>query len=250
MASQIRFRSVMHPESTGYILLGSYFDRPDRLQGCRAYEVASWVLRFDTLGDGFVQHAPEMPVLTSADTMTDVLASLAMLCQENPEALEIVAREWPSLDEISTSRVLKAAKIKYREDKRQYINTADLTVSTAESKRHDKRWIELYPMMDGIVHQVFCLCNINRSCLDGIGIYAQYAAILDTLSEHGIIGYTTVGALRTEFKEDMSALLSTAFGALSALVKSQRSRAYADRAMACFTSNLANRARNELANSA
>ncbi len=251
MASQIRFPSVMHPETTGYILLGSYFDRPDRLRGNRIYEVADWVLRFDTLGDGMTQHAPEMSVPTTCDNMTDVLGSLAILCQENPAALEMTAHNWPMFDEVSRPRVITASKIKYREDKRQYVNVNDLSVSSADSKRHDKRWIEMYsPLDDNRLQTIFQLLNLEHRDLSGIAVYGRYMAIIDTLHDEGAIGCVSIGSIRSEFNDDHAGLLANSWSALASLVQSHQSRGHADRSLECFRSNLANRARIELAHSA
>ncbi len=251
MSSQIRFPSLMHPESTGYILLGSYFDRPERLRSSRIYEVADWLLRFDTMGDGMTQHAPEMSVPTTCDNMTDVLASLAAVCQDNPDALKMTAHNWPMFDEVSRQRVITASKIKYREDKRQYVNINDLSVSSADSKRHDKRWIEMYaPLADNRLQTIFQLVNLCHRDLSGIEVYGRYQAILDTLQEEGAIGHVPIGSIRAEFKDDFTGLLSGAWSALTSLVRSHQAREQANRSLDCFRSNLANRARIQMAHSA
>lgn len=141
---------------------------------------------YDTYGDGFVQHSPETPI--PIKYFGDWCASLALFIQNEEEAgrrdaVALLAHHWPSRhgEAFERSKIIKASKIRYKgyEDgtkrwKRQYINETELTVSTADSKRHDKRWRELPESIDGTVEGIFYLLNLSGRTLSALN------AICDT----------------------------------------------------------------------
>jgi hypothetical protein len=81
---------------------------------------------------------------------------------EAPEHIEIVHRRWFS-EWDSYASLLAAKKVLYKEGKYQWFSKEDFKVSTAPSKRHDKRWEEVPQWADGSVASIYRLISDYNS---------------------------------------------------------------------------------------
>lgn len=141
------FRSQFHGDTLAYVWdLDRWEWRNQGIHGPAA--------QFQTYGDGMVQHSGEFAV--GNEQLADFLISLSAHLLENPADVELVARRWPDVP--TAARVEFFAKLRYDEKKRRYYNRSDLKVSTAESKRHDRRWEEVPTSADGSLEAVLRLC--------------------------------------------------------------------------------------------
>jgi hypothetical protein len=122
---------------------------------------------FQTYGDGLTQHAPSTPALK--EDMADYLASLASWLVNNPGDIEEVRRFY---DPIQRRKVLFAATIKHK-DKRQWYSMVEEKVSSADSRRHDRRWNEVPDWANGSAEAIFRLC-----LADHWGTLERYQAAL------------------------------------------------------------------------
>ncbi len=101
-----------------------------------------WAKMYMTYGDGQVQHSAETPF--ARELLPDFLGSLAnaIAAVEEParrQMLEIVSKHWPR-HPIGKAKIRFALSLKCNEKKTQYYNVQECKVSTAESKKNDRRW--------------------------------------------------------------------------------------------------------------
>lgn len=85
---------------------------------------------------------------------------------DHPEDIPVIYRKFGS--DIRKRTAIFAATVKYREDKRAYYSIRDEKVSTADSRRYDKRWEEVPSWANGGIDSVWRLCCTNdaHSTLD------------------------------------------------------------------------------------
>lgn len=122
------------------------------------YHSNGWVLSahaawYQTYGDGNIQHSHD--VICGVRHFFEWTASFADYLLKHPEV------ELPSyplgLPTVNREQVEFLLSVKFREDKRQWYNPGDRKVSASESKRHDKRWIEVPRWADGTIDSAFAL---------------------------------------------------------------------------------------------
>jgi hypothetical protein len=223
MGQSIRFPSLGNPEAA-YLLHSSLFaydfgshDAHDR--------IAPWAGVYQTYEDRLVQHSPDC--CAPVEDMGDDLVSLTTFCldPENGEALEIAASHWKSLDlyneATKRSTILKASRIRHKEGKPRYIKIRDLTVSSSEGKRFDRRWQEIVPWMDGSVDSTFGLVTMGQGRSYGLERYVVLNRIIQALcDEDG----TVHGAPEDHFKGFKGQHLDRAFGAFESLMVAHQNR--------------------------
>ncbi len=193
--------------------------------------LCAWSGIYETYGDRNIQHSHETPVQDIH--FADWCASLASHCRHNPDDLDIVAKNWPREDSKELLQFL--ATIRHKDGKRVYFSRPDKKTSSADSKRHDRRWEEIPEWANGSVSAVAGLLNVGDRYL--IEVYAAWKQIADM---HGT--YIEIGEqLKLEgFNPDDS------FTLIDSLVQSHRMRAYADRCAEVYAFNLsASRAKAE-----
>ncbi len=188
------FRSRKAPTEFGYrVSRDTEFDY--RFRG-----VCRWATFYQTYGDGDVQHSKEVPF--STEMLEDFLGSLACYLAEcatpgcYDESMAIVAAHWPR-QENSTARIRFALSLKYREDKTTYYSVGDCKTSTAESKRHDKRWDKVHDAMDGGIKGAVAVLNTG-SCYDTLHSLKAWMEVCDVFGEQND-GYCPVNVWE-EFK--------------------------------------------------
>ena len=160
MRKDFRFESLTRKE-TGYSWESNYnahdngyFRQPGR---CIAPEVNE----YQTYGDGMTQHSKSWVV--SSDNIQDFLVSLVVFLKDNPDYIETVSGRWPH-DEIPRDRVRFYEGLRYDPEKhRQLYNNETKKKSSADSKRHDKRWQEVPNFADG---SFICLLYTSPSPRD------------------------------------------------------------------------------------
>jgi len=179
MKKDFRFESLAR-DGIGYAWESNYsmnnngfFRQPSR---CIAPEVNE----FQTYNDGMIQHGPLYAV--SAENIQDFLVSLLIFlkdCHGNSE-LETVSERWPH-DRISRDRAKFYEGLRYDPDEhRQTLyNNETMKKSNAESKRFDKRWIEIPNFADGSFIAVFrFFVESHFSALERYSLYQNIGQIM------------------------------------------------------------------------
>jgi hypothetical protein len=158
MVNEFRFLSVSSPEELGYIVSRDsmkWYTRNARLGGA-----APWAAAYSTGGDGLTQHAGEDVI--GKPFFADFLASLALhLASRGIEArheeLEAMARNWPKFRPRDLDRARFFATLRYKPEKYQWFSADECRVSSADSRRHDRRWTEVPSYADGSLKATWML---------------------------------------------------------------------------------------------
>ena len=146
----IRFPSIKNSDKIGYAWgyeSNSYRNR-----------VAYDAHQFMTYGDGMCQHSP-MGNLEPGNTI-DFLYSMADHLLKNPADLDIARSGWAYDESVQTIAFL--ASLHWKEGKTKYYSFGDMKVSSADSKRYDKRWAEIPEYADGTLNAVYRMFLANR----------------------------------------------------------------------------------------
>ncbi len=130
---------------------------------------------FQTFGDGLTQHSVDSSV--NVDLLADYLLSLtaAMLVDHD------LAKEMQyTLSQRPTEQALRfAATVIYRPGKTRYFSLDQLKISASDSKRHDKRYIEMNEAHDGSPRAM--LRVLTPEYAHGFQVYATAEAVRDWL---------------------------------------------------------------------
>jgi hypothetical protein len=178
-AMEYRFASLLHPDTTGYLVSTdstAYWDQAYRAVG----PLCTWAAKYDTYGHGTVQHAPER-VLTRPD-FEDFCASLADAALRDPELAARVAARWEH--EESDRRILFLGGLRYDGKKTRYYNRRDMKASAADTRRHDKRWEPVPDFADGGVPAVYRMLVQGEHRMGLLGDYALYNRCREVLNRH------------------------------------------------------------------
>jgi hypothetical protein len=212
---------------------------------------------YDTFNDGDVQHSSESPVMneSATDYLASLLAHIASVdAGERDEMLEAIAYDWPNMEHKSRDEIVFAINLEHKSGKTRYYNLDECKISSAESKRHDKRWEVVSEYIDGSPSSAFRLLHTGFSW--GLKKYALADKIADVWREvkGRTITHFDVAILSgmESDSEDWEAQdrrianannLSTAFNGINLLVKSYR---YTEYALRCNTALANNYVRNVL----
>lgn len=140
--SFFKFASLAHPAKYGYA-----FDTSAYSSNC---ETHYYFRQFETYGDGLVQHSGDWGV--TFEYLADYCASLAAAMLDNPELVAAAGYVFGS-DSDDAANIAFAAGVAWRESdngytKRRYVSI-DLRKMGGDSKRYDKRFVEVNRHMDG-----------------------------------------------------------------------------------------------------
>lgn len=118
--------------------------------------ISRYVSQFDTIGDGEVQHSPDVcpgnDFLTSLDFVLSLTPHLAGMDNEVFERVyRIFYCQFPDAELLDFIRKIKPKEDKYHD----YINLRDRKRSTSKSKQYDKRWSKVDDWYDGTIDAVF-----------------------------------------------------------------------------------------------
>ena len=237
MGERIAFPSLLHPKDRAYTIHNSSYDL--NTFGNHHF-LADWAGRYDTYGDGMVQHSPEYPAMD--EDFGDYCGSLAVFILEGgtdaEKALEMLSQTlwWGHTNQAD---IQFAMTVKHDEKKRRWYSKQERKISSADSKRNDRRWEEIAEWMDGTMPAVFrfCLPDYHMGFLDR---WASADMVVDTYSaEKGYHGNVRDllelnDNLRDKTrKEDWS----QAFSALTQLRESARAKDSAQRVLSCWQHN-------------
>ena len=235
---QARFLSLNHSQETGYLV-----DR-DTYYRSGIKSAVDWASKYQTYDDGITQHAEQDPLVLN--DLEDFLASLAIyLLEGSPdreEHLALIERCWPKNYSLNNQRILFLAGLRPKEGKTTYFCLTDNKVSNADSKKHDKRWIEVPDWADGSPGTVYRLAfqTDGSDFRDALTRYALYDEIRDFLSQiFGIWGKHPVSwLLGNEDNHDRINLhFSQAFESVDLLIKAARTAESARLSLECYLSN-------------
>jgi hypothetical protein len=249
---RIVFKSLANPNYR-YTWHKSGYNSPVsdyRNRSSRIGDNSGW---FDTYGDGDCQHSAESPV--GLDLACDYLASLLKLLAETSDAtvrdemLECLENDWPKLY-MARSEFTFALSVKHKPGKRMYYSKQERKISSAESKRYDKRWDEVTEYQDGSPKSAYAILNAGSGdklrgyaiALELANVYAEennhHIAWKDTAQMCGIVGMESDGDYKAGNKyREMANNLRTAFNGIDLLVKSWRNLDTAKRSWECLDNN-------------
>lgn len=227
------------------------FDSPWRFDHSGRGILHACAGRFDTYGDGAVQHSVEIPVLVQ-DALI-YMASLAAFLIENrdPETLDCIENDWPKpYYEIGHRSVSFAMSLKYKEGKTQYFNATEQKKSSAEAKQYDKRWEPVPEWANGSFDSVCALCvPKHHDALERYADTTKCAEFFEILSGSycssnfkacEMAGIIPRDSDRHEFNQ-ISNDFASAFHVVDSIVKSVRDLDSAKRSFSCLDNNYISR---------
>jgi len=247
---RIIFKSLANP-SMRYTWHKSGYQSP--FSDYRNHGLADNAGWFDTYGDGDCQHSHECGV--GIDNACDYFASLLKLLAETTDAtardeiLECLANDWPKLY-MARSEFTFALSVKHKPGKRMYYSKQERKISSAESKRFDKRWDEVTEYQDGSPKSAYAI--LNSGCgnrLRGYAIALRLAEVWqeengdciawkDTAQMCGIVATESDGDYKTGDKyRDTANNLRTAFNGITLFVDGWRNLDTARRSWECLDNN-------------
>jgi hypothetical protein len=141
MNEQITFKSILNPDKIAYRMADEW-----NLQTAGCAPLSMYLTQFDTYGDGMVQHAGAW--CSPWENIVDACMSLTTAILADP-LNKVWSRCGYTLRDTNPDLIKFALSIQYKEGKRQWYNSSEYKVSSAESKRFDKRWTEVSSWMDG-----------------------------------------------------------------------------------------------------
>lgn len=195
--------------------------------------LAVWAGMYPTYGDGLIQHGPESVVYKGY--FSDYLVSLADHLLKNPEACEFLSLNWPQRTEPLFENMVFAFSVKYKEGKTQYYNLQDRKVSSADSKRHDKRWEEVPSWADGSVESAYRILLPSHEN----GLIAQFHLFKQCCYHaYKVLGYWGKQPLDYFGLRDTQPDVDTAWSALDAIVNAYREKSTAERLLQSYKYNL------------
>jgi hypothetical protein len=131
---------------------------------------------FETFGDGQIQHSADWPVTT--EFLADFLLSMAQCAltdEEFTQELFFTMHRGPSERDIEFAASViykKPAEGKEYSAPKRYFSLEERKISSAESKRHDKRYFEIGDQFDGSGKSIIAvLCWEKR---DWLGQWEAY----------------------------------------------------------------------------
>ena len=136
----------------------------------QSYIISPHLARWDTLGDGEVQHSPDYCPGNDGKMLLDFCRSvMGHLTKMPPEIFSAVASMFDHYVDFKPEWVQFIQKTKYDEKRyHQYANVQEMKKSNSESKQYDKRWIMLDSRWDGKFENVRSIlydADIYRSTL-------------------------------------------------------------------------------------
>ncbi len=214
-------------------------------RGCVGHVMTCWAGQFQTHGDGLVQHSGEIPIPVDARVMSDWLASLAAhVLESSPEVREEVlttlATVWPSHHAHNAWKVRFARTVKYKDGKRRYYSLSEQRMTTADSKRYDKRWAEVPEWADGSVFSCFRLCRPGHD-IDFLDLFLYTSCVVDRYEEiEGEKGYSVCQILDLDWTNTDPNAFSNfrqAYYAVVYLLEAHQRVGDAKRSLQCYRHN-------------
>lgn len=173
----VKFPSLAKPDEIGYAYDSMAFTHSSTAQ------IKDYLRAYETYGDGLTQHSGDWGI--TREQFTDFCASCASyLAHERDIKLAENIMSLTAWNEPKPELIAFAASIIYSEKKRWYYSLQLQQKSTAESKRHDRRWFEVPCWADGSPEAVRRL--LWEDWHDGIKMYAITAGIHDWCYEQGV----------------------------------------------------------------
>lgn len=190
---------------------------------------------FQTFGDGLTQHGYETVV--PGLHFEDFCGSLAKYLQEtefSAEDREGFASYMFRFDMPSARRIEFALGVKHNPKKTAWYSLQEMKVSSADSKRHDKRWTEVPAWADGSIASVYRLLHNREGMTELLPSFAVYSYIRSYVSDRT----EQYGESATEFFKIEGTDVHQAFDALRLTLESFGTLGQARRALACHVSNV------------
>ena len=233
--SRIVFKSVADPNSRRYVV------EPSRLfERCDNQTLSPHIGWFETYGDGDCQHCANSPV--GVALFCDFCASAAeylsgVAVSDAEELCRILSSEMRDYSAVDPGRIQALRSVVFKEGKRRYFDRSTGKVSAADSKRHDKRWEEVVPWMDGSFDAVAGLCGMGRgSFLYVAAVYEDFREVWRIQTgDSGVNAWQFFEWLRWSVNEGYHAF--NAFNALRLRVKSWENGQQAARSLDCWRNN-------------
>lgn len=226
MNNQARFLSLSNPDKYGYLIFakGECNQRSHR-------PLCDWAYFYETYGDSQVQHSKE--VLVQDEMFADFLGSLAAYLKDHPEDVEMVAKHWPNYLP-TRSRILFLAGLRHKDGKTQYYHKTEDKVSSAENRRHDKRWEVVPDTANGTARAVIQMLGFQGSYV--IDWYARWDRVDEVLRDNDG-SWTNVAK---ELNVEGQGWTDQAWSAVDGLVKAFRQKEHAERYLESYKSNVEN----------
>lgn len=112
--------------------------------------LSRFVSSFDTMGDGEIQHSGDVCVSNDWRNLSDFVDSIIpVVTTVPPEVMDSLRNVFVPYRLPTREQVEFIGKLRYDDTKYVYVNFEDCKKSTADSKRHDKRWSHLGSHFDG-----------------------------------------------------------------------------------------------------
>lgn len=223
----ITIKSLLDPTNIRYRLEDSSY---------RSNLLTHSFMQYEVMGDGECQHTPSYDI--GACRFTDFCLSVAQYLIDNPDA-EIHSFQ-VCCDPIPTELWDFLRSVKYSETTRKWFCLQLRKVSSNESKRYDKRWMEVPKWANGEVKSALDLYWYGMQDIGNPALLRRYYVF------HSIREYAGGSFFQMDTCEEWSKQLAGdydyAFRALITAMEAKESRWHAKRYIECATANTARKA--------
>lgn len=243
MGTRLLIPSVAKP-NIRYVIYESWSDNPTNGKGFH-----DKVTAFDTYGDGNVQHCHEWSV--QPDDFRDFLESLMLYLGDHSsdEWFPVMGGcgMWPDRQGASSTdrKVLAfASSPLYKDDKHSFNRTYNLReckVSTAEGKRHDKRWESVQSWMDGSF-AAFMGLTVQYRPQGLLGLYAWAEFAFENHESYGPYDFRLWMKMDSEVHRQIRDVFTTIDAVIVAERESRRSKSWLESRCESFRERMADKA--------
>lgn len=148
------FASIINPTKR-FAIYESYSDNPAH-SWRNTFVLSDYLATFDTLGDGETQHTAESCPPNTFESAEDLVMSAIHVLSDMPTGDSSIANNFHRTivpySMPSPKLLTFIGSLKWDANKTVYVNFDECKKSTADSKRHDKRWTQLESTYDGSVN--------------------------------------------------------------------------------------------------
>ena len=235
------FRSKLQPNLC-YKVHADHMEMWDAAYHCSARVLDTAISCFDTCGDGMTQHS--LDTVVTEHRMFDFLYSLASYLLAEPpceEVQRLVERFWPAEKHYNSETLGFYYDLRPAAEgaKTKYVCKQDQKVSTAESKRHDKRWFAVPSWANGTAGAIHRLLSMDpsgeerfSSSRDLLRQYSEYSEIGEYVSRRYGYSSESVPIVHFGLQESPHAdQIDRAFTAVDSIVCSWRRLSAAKRSL-------------------
>lgn len=218
-----------------YVVYSASFDH-----NCNGGGISDYLTAFDTYGHDDVQHTPEWK--PQPDRIVDVLQSLALHIaslegERRDEFIKGCTWLWPMDQDISRERVEFAAALRYKDDAKSFhrrYSLESMSISTSESKRHDKRFDEVTSFHDGSFAATMGVLHNYDACHGLMRLLARCKYVIEIIDRHTLWDVSHW----LKWSDEQARDVWEAFRVVDSFLQGWRTTDHAKRSADCLRNNM------------